>query len=127
MGKQINEDQVRERVSGWVLQFHYGEDLEKLTDSHKKRHDDFISAYEMSDLSDLNERMIQLLSYMFWEDCMDTDHLSFALGQSRRATVNTANALVRRGFLYWDIPTSSNMDGGYDLVIDRSKKKPNER
>ncbi|MCX8796166.1 hypothetical protein [Vibrio parahaemolyticus] len=127
MTYQISEDTVRERVSRWVLNFHFGEDVEKLNDRDKERYNDFISAYEMSDLSDLNENMIQLLSYMFWEDSANTDHLSFALGRSRRATINTANALVRRGFLYWDIPTASNMDDGYDLTIDRSKKKPNER
>ena len=127
MIKKVNENKIRERVSGWVLKFHFGEELGKLNDSQKKRHNDFISAYEMSDLSGLNESMILLLSYIFWEDSINTDHLSFALGRSRRATINTANALVRRGFLYWDIPTSANMDGGYDLTIDRSKKKPKER
>lgn len=122
MKKTIDENKVRERVSGWVLDFHFGKPVNELEPKELRDYEEFMSAYQMTDLADLNMNMIQLLSYMFWRHSMNSDHLQFAMGRGRRSVINTANALTRRGFLYWDIPIASNIDDGYDLTLDRSKK-----
>lgn len=96
-------------------------DESKLDDRSVKRLNGFVKSYELALLFGLNANQLVMLYYMFEKQDQDTDHLSCALGVSRRSAVNTANALVRKGCLWWDYPTGSNLDKGMDLMLERKK------
>ncbi|CAH7407001.1 hypothetical protein VCHA53O466_50209 [Vibrio chagasii] len=112
---KYSEEEFRKHII--AVYFETSED--DLSEKDKNRVDKFLASYDQELAEKLNERQQRMLYYMYHQQEQNTDHLSFAMGWSRRATINTANALVRRGYLWWDIPTSSNMDMGYDLVIDK--------
>jgi hypothetical protein len=98
---------------------YYGSDMNNLEPRERKKLIGFTKSYSVETFKKLNESQLELLFILFVKQSENTDHLSVSFGKGRRSTINTANALVRRGLLFWDLPTSSNMDGGYDLTLDR--------
>ncbi|MCP4526640.1 MAG: hypothetical protein GY833_12115 [Aestuariibacter sp.] len=111
-----------ERIEEIILEkLCFGDKKENLDERSARYLDAFPTAYTMETFSSLNENQLMLLFVILQKDSENSDHLSFSMGWSRRATINTANALVRKGLCYWDLPTSSNADGGNDLTIARDK------
>lgn len=99
----------------------YGKPKTELEEKEVVRINSFLKAYEPEVFAELTRNQLVLLYTIVLKDSENTDHLSFSVGWSRRATINVANALVRRGLCYWDLPTYSNRDAGQDLTLDRDK------
>lgn len=77
----------------------------------------FVKSYPEDILLKLNQNQILLLHFMCYKHNTDTDHGSFGMGWGRRAFINTANSLNRRGLCYWDYCGGD----GYEFTLDRSK------
>ncbi len=99
----------------------YGVAKAELDEKDVRRINGFVAAYSPETMASLSIGQLLLLYMIVLKDSENTDHLSFSMGWSRRTTINAANGLVRRGLCYWDLPTSSNMDAGNDLTLDRDK------
>lgn len=64
-----------------------------------------------------------VFAYLFHiGDGRSVEHLYMGIA-SKRGVVNAANALVRRGWCWWDVPEVSNKEFGYDLYICDGKYK----
>lgn len=114
MKKKIKSE---ESIISAVKEFYYENDNISFKD--QKKIEGFFKTYTSEQFSTLNNKQIAVLYHMFWEQSQNSDFLSFSLGVGRRSAVNTANALCRRGFVYWDYPIGSNIDDGYDITINR--------
>lgn len=111
-----------ERIEHVILDgLFYGVAKASLDEKDVKRLNCFVAAYSPETMASLTHSQLLLLYTIVLKDSENTDHLSFSMGWSRRATINAANGLVRRGLCYWDLPTSSNRDAGQDLTLDRDK------
>lgn len=111
---------MKESVKQRLLNSYFeGDNIDGLSYRDRNAIDCFLKSYEPNKLDDLNERQLMVLYHLFLRQDTDTDWLASSLSISRRAAVNTANALVRRQLLHWDVPTGSNVDRGYDLMLNR--------
>lgn len=70
-----------------------------------------------SDVNKLSDGSLITLAWLFHIGNRQIEELHLGI-MGKRAMINSATALVRRGYCYWDVPTSSNSHLGNILCID---------